>query len=50
MFPMIFQSWMGLGKSRCDVLIGTTQGWACLDLLDRSLVVFDAAHYKFLSL
>jgi hypothetical protein len=27
---MIFQSLMGLGKSRCDVLNGTTQGWTCL--------------------
>ncbi len=29
MFPMIFQSLMGLGKSRCDVPIGTTQRWVC---------------------
>jgi hypothetical protein len=29
MFPMIFQNSMGLGKSRCDVLSGTTQGWVC---------------------
>jgi hypothetical protein len=27
---MIFQSLMGLGKSRCDVLSGTTQGQGCL--------------------
>jgi hypothetical protein len=33
MFPMIFQSLMGLGKSRCNVLNGTTQGWACPTLL-----------------
>jgi hypothetical protein len=26
MFPMIFQSLMGLGKSRCNVPSGTTQG------------------------
>jgi len=25
MFPMIFQSLMGLGKSRCDIPSGTTQ-------------------------
>jgi hypothetical protein len=30
MFPMIFQSLMGLRKSRCDVLNGTIQRWACL--------------------
>jgi hypothetical protein len=29
MFLMIFQSLMGLGKSKCDVPNGTTQGWAC---------------------
>jgi hypothetical protein len=28
-FPMIFQSSMGIGKSRCDVPNGTTQRWAC---------------------
>jgi hypothetical protein len=33
MFPMIFQSLMGLRKSRCDILSGTTQGWACLIML-----------------
>ncbi len=27
---MIFQSLMGLGKLRCDVFSGTTQGWTCL--------------------
>jgi hypothetical protein len=27
--PMIFQSSMGPRKSRCDVLSGITQGWAC---------------------
>jgi len=27
---MIFQSSMGLGKSRCDVLSDTTQGCFCL--------------------
>jgi hypothetical protein len=26
---MIFQTLMGLGKSKCDVPGGTTQGWAC---------------------
>jgi hypothetical protein len=26
---MIFQSSMGLGKSRCDIFSGITQGWAC---------------------
>ncbi len=31
-FPMIFQSSMGLGKLRCDVFSGTIEGWACLDL------------------
>jgi hypothetical protein len=30
MFHMIFQSSMGLEKSRCDIPSGTTQGWACL--------------------
>jgi len=29
MIPMIFQSLMGLEKSRCDVLSGTTQGHGC---------------------
>jgi len=29
MFPKKFQSSMGLGKSRCDILSDTTQGWAC---------------------
>ncbi len=24
---------MGLGKSKCDVHNGTTQGWACLDIM-----------------
>jgi hypothetical protein len=28
-FPMIFQSLMGQGKSKYDVPSGTTQGWAC---------------------
>jgi hypothetical protein len=28
-FLMIFQSLMGLEKSKCDVSSGTTQGWAC---------------------
>jgi len=27
-FPMIFQSLMGLGKSKCDIPNGTTQGLA----------------------
>jgi hypothetical protein len=26
---MIFQSSMALGKSKCDIPSGTTQGWAC---------------------
>ncbi len=26
---MIFKVLMVLGKSKCDVLSGTTQGWAC---------------------
>jgi hypothetical protein len=26
---IIFQSLMDLRKSRCDILSGTTQGWAC---------------------
>ncbi len=26
---MIFQIWMGLRKSRCDVLNGTPWGWVC---------------------
>ncbi len=26
---MIFQSSMDVGKSRCDIPSGTTQGWAC---------------------
>ncbi len=26
---MIFQSWMGPRKSRCDVPNDTTHGWAC---------------------
>ncbi len=30
MFLMIFQSPMGLGKSRCDIPSGLTQGWVCL--------------------
>ncbi len=30
MFPTIFQSLMGLRKSRCDIPIGTTQSWAYL--------------------
>jgi hypothetical protein len=34
MFPMNFQSLMGLGKSRCDVLNGSTQGWVCPNILD----------------
>jgi hypothetical protein len=29
MFSMIFQSLMGLRKSKCDVPNGTTQGWVC---------------------
>jgi hypothetical protein len=29
MFPMIFQSSMGLGKSRCDVPNNAIQRWAC---------------------
>jgi hypothetical protein len=29
MFPMIYQSSMGLKKSRCDIPNDTTQGWAC---------------------
>jgi hypothetical protein len=29
MFLMIFQSLMGLGKWRCDILNGITQGWVC---------------------
>jgi hypothetical protein len=29
MFPMIFQSWMGPRKSRCDVPSSTTQGHGC---------------------
>ncbi len=29
MFPMIFESSMGLGKLSCDILHGTTQGWVC---------------------
>jgi len=28
-FSMIFESFIDLGKSRCDVANGTTQGWAC---------------------
>jgi hypothetical protein len=43
---MIFESWMGLGKSKCDVLIATTQGWACPKLLCKSLDVFNATHYN----
>jgi hypothetical protein len=31
MFPMIFQSWMGLGTSRRDITNGPTQGKVCLD-------------------
>jgi hypothetical protein len=27
MFPVIFQSSMGLGKSRCDIPNGSTQEW-----------------------
>jgi hypothetical protein len=27
---MIFQSSMGLGKSKCDIPSGTTQGQGCL--------------------
>jgi hypothetical protein len=30
---MIFQSSMGIGKSRCDVPNGITQGWAYLNLI-----------------
>jgi hypothetical protein len=33
MFPMIFQSLMGLRKLKCDILSGTTQGWAWLIML-----------------
>ncbi len=29
MFPMIFQSLMGLGKSQCDIPSGTTHGQDC---------------------
>jgi hypothetical protein len=32
-FPMIFQSLMGPRKSRCDVPYGTTQRWACPNVL-----------------
>jgi hypothetical protein len=28
-FSMIFESFIDLGKSRCDIPNGTTQGWAC---------------------
>jgi hypothetical protein len=31
MFPMIFQSSMGLEKSKCNVPSGTTQGHDCLE-------------------
>jgi hypothetical protein len=37
---MIFQSSMGLGKSRCDGPSGTTQEWACLFLEHHWLVSF----------
>ncbi len=40
MFLMIFQSLMGLGKSRCDVLSGTTQGWACPCLVNGVKSIF----------
>jgi hypothetical protein len=35
MFGMIFQSSMVLGKSRCDIFNGTTQGWDCPKGCDR---------------
>jgi len=28
-FPIIFQSSMGLRKSKCDIPSGNMQGWAC---------------------
>jgi hypothetical protein len=43
---MIFQSLMGLGKSRCDVLSGTTQGWVCCLCLvmDMFTLIFIRSH------
>ncbi len=32
MSPMVFQSSMGVRKSRCEIPNATTQGWACLTL------------------
>jgi hypothetical protein len=40
MFPVIFQSSIGIGKSRCDIPSGTTQEWACLFLKHHQLVSF----------
>jgi hypothetical protein len=39
-FPVIFQNLMGLGKSKCDVLSGTTQGWAYPRAIDIASLVF----------
>jgi hypothetical protein len=46
LFPMIFQSLMGLRKSKCDVLSGTTQGCFCHFAHKSNLVMFvDLMHW-----
>jgi hypothetical protein len=40
MFPVIFKNSMGLRKSRCGVLSGTTQGWAYPREIDIVSLVF----------
>jgi hypothetical protein len=43
MFLMIFQTSMGLGKSRCDVPNGNIQEWACpFSVIKKSSVDSDA--------
>jgi hypothetical protein len=32
-FPMVFKSLVSLGKSRCDIFNGITQGWVCPPLV-----------------
>ncbi len=48
---MIFQNWMGLGKSRCDVVNGPTQGWVCptIGFITLEVVSVISITYKFAS-